>query len=69
MNIDDAIQKAFTAMKNVRWRDCESDNAYEWYYAESMLYVIRQKETGAHWFIKSKSPDTALECVLNKIRK
>ena len=67
MNVDSIVQNAFTAFKNIKWRDCEQNKDYEWYYAENMHYVIRQKKTNAYWFIKSKSPITALETVLNKL--
>ncbi len=67
MNTDTIIQNIFTSLKNVRWRDCEANNQYEWYYAESMHYVIHNKETNAYWFVKAKNPDSAFGYVYNRI--
>ena len=63
MNADVTIANVVYAFKGIKWRDCESDDAYEWYYAENMLYVIREKKTRAYWFVKAKSPQTAYECM------
>ena len=67
MSTDDTIQAVFTALKNIRWRDCEANAEFEWYYAESMHYVIRKKSNGACWFVKAKSPDSAYEIVSRKV--
>lgn len=68
-NTDDTIQAMFTLLKDgyIRWRDCEDNQDYEWYYAEATHYMVREKKTGAVWFVKAKSPSYALEYVANKI--
>lgn len=66
---DDAFQAVFVAIKSVRWRDCEQDNNYEWYYAEEEHYVIRDKKTHAYWFAKAKSPYKAFEYVKGKLEQ
>ena len=67
MNADNAIQTVFSAIKNIKWRDCEENDCFEWYYAEDMHYVIRKKENGACWFVKAKSPEAAYSSVMRKI--
>lgn len=69
MNADTVIQNAFTAMKNVRWRNCEENTGYEWYYAEDCHYIVRNKVTSACWFVKAKSPNSAFEIVMKKINE
>ena len=64
INSDDAIQATFTALKSVRWRDCEENINYEWYYAEDRHYVIHNKETNAYWFVKGGSPSNAFEVAM-----
>lgn len=66
--VDEAIQKVFTALKSVRWRDCDEDNRFQWYYAEEMHYVVQNKDTGAYWFVKAKSPASAYESVRRKLQ-
>lgn len=68
MNNDSVIQRIFTTLKELKWRDCEQNPDYEWYYAEDMHYIIRQKQTNACWFVKAKSPLTAFEYVINKMK-
>ena len=68
MQADSVIQNVFTVLKNIRWRDCESNNQLEWYYAESTHYVIHDKETNAYWFIKAKSPTTACDIALKRLK-
>ena len=67
MQIDTTIQSMFTIFKSIRWRDCEEDSNYEWYYAESMHYLVHDKTTNAYWFIKAKSPSNAYDIVLRKV--
>lgn len=67
MQNDSNIQEIFKTLKNVTWRDCETNDKFEWYYAENMLYVIHEKESNAYWFVKSKSPNSAYEVVIKKI--
>ena len=66
MQADSVIQEIFSVFKNVRWRDCETDTQFEWYYAESMHYVIHNKETNAYWFVKAKSPASACDIAIRK---
>lgn len=68
-NNDDVFQAIFIAIKNVRWRNCEEDSDYEWYYAEEMHYAIRHKPTQAYWFVKAKSPNKAFECVKGRVEQ
>lgn len=67
MNADSVIQTIFSTFKNIRWRECDENQNYEWYYAEDCHYVIRNKITSAYWFIKAKSPNSAFEIVMKKI--
>ncbi len=67
MSNDKVIQDAFVAIKNVKWRDCEENERFQWYYAEGMHYVVKDNETNAHWFVKAKSPMTAYEYVKGKL--
>ena len=64
---DELFQSVAKAINNVRWRACEEDDAYEWYYAEDMLYVIRLKSANAYWFIKAKSPSKAFETIKGRV--
>ena len=64
---DELFQGVLKAINSVRWRDCEEDDSYEWYYAEDMLYVIRLKLVNAYWFIKAKSPSKAFEIIKGRI--
>ena len=67
INSDDAIQMIYTVVKNIRWRDCDENSEYEWYYAEDMHYMVRNKKTSAIWFIKAKSPSNAYDIVMKKV--
>ena len=67
MTNDEVIQKAFGVLPMMKWRNCEEDDAYEWYYAENNYYVIRHKHTDAYWCVKQKSPSKALECIKRKM--
>ena len=68
MQTDSVIQSFFAVLKSIKWRDCETDVQFEWYYAESMHYVIHNKETNAYWFVKAKSPASACETVIKKMK-
>ena len=69
MQTDDIIQNMFKTIKNVKWRDCEENEEYEWYYAESMHYIIHNKRTHAYWLVKAKSPSMAFDNMLTNIRR
>ena len=69
INSDDAFQAIFTAIKNVRWRDCEENDDFEWYYAEDRHYAIHRKSTNAYWFVKSGNPMSAYETVMSNLKK
>ena len=64
MSTDDAIHKIAKDLDEVRWRDCKDygafDGTFEWYYAESQLYVIRHKRLKHIYLIKAKSPADAM---------
>ena len=63
------IQEIFTVFQKVKWRDCEENDDYEWYYAELMHYVVHNKRTNAYWFVKSKNPSNAYDIVKKKLSK
>ena len=67
MGFDKAIQDIFGVVKKVKWRDCEEDSRFQWYYAEENHYLISDKKTGAYWFIKAKSPSSAFESVKGRL--
>lgn len=60
LNTDDCIQAGFTALNSIRWRSNVFFPNYEWYYAESELYVIRCKKDGALWYVKATNPLNAV---------
>lgn len=69
MQVDAVIQTLFKAFQSFKWKDCEADSRYEWYYAEDNHYVVHDKVTKAFWFIVAKSPVKAFESVMSKIGK
>ena len=69
MQTDIAFQTVFSAIKKVKWRECEQNNLYEWYYAESQIYIIHSKESDAYFFVKAKSPLNAYEHVVESLKK
>ena len=64
MHVDDAFQTIYTSFKKVKWTKF-NDNL-EWYYAESMLYVVHDTVRDMYSFVKSKSPEKACEHVISK---
>ena len=69
MQTDAMIQALFKSFQSIKWRDCEENKRFEWYYAEDNHYVVREKVTKAYWFISAKSPSKACESVLAKLSK
>lgn len=67
MQTDTAIQTIFNVLKNVTWRKCDNNDRFEWYYAESMHYVIHDTLTNGYHFVKAKSPNNAYEVVAKKV--
>ena len=67
MQIDSIIQTLFTSLKNIKWRNFDNDNRLEWYYAESMCYVVHDKTSNAYYFIKAKSPINAYDTAYKKV--
>lgn len=63
MRHDAVIHDGLRALDFVRWRDCADDAGYEWYYAESRLYIIRCKATGAIWNVYAHGPRDAFRKV------
>ena len=66
MIIDKVIQNMFSIVKEIKWRICEEDSNFQWYYAEDNHYVFNDKRTNAMWLVKAKSPVKAYEYVKGK---
>ena len=69
MNVDKIIQDFVLTPKIIRWRPCDGNERYQWYYAENNIYVINDAKTNAFWFVKAKSPISAWETVKEKIKE
>ena len=67
MQPDTVIQALFNVLKEIKWRECESNDNFEWYYAEAMHYIVHEKATDSYYFVKAKSPNNAYETVRKKI--
>lgn len=69
MKLLEAIQDVQGALDGLMWRECADygapDDTYEWYYAESGVYIIRHKKLKTCFFTKARSPEDAF----NKLRK
>ena len=67
MRIDQEIHNVYQYFnsKNIRWHDFHSvgieEDYYDYYYAESQLYVIRDSCMSKYYFAKAKSPSEALQ--------
>ncbi len=65
MVIDDKIHEFFDRTPDILWRDFKDvgikENWYDYYYAESELYILRDRITEGMWFIEARSPKQALE--------
>lgn len=66
MNIDKAVHDVnnYFEGEEIRWHDFHEVGAdepyYEWYYAENMLYVIRDRIMHHYSFIHASSPVDAM---------
>ena len=67
MMFDETVHEFFEGLDRVRWREIEESRlpngeyAFEWYYAEDRLYVIRHRKTGFCCLVKAGSPTAAYE--------
>lgn len=66
-NIDNAFQMIHKALvgKALRWNDFKSvgvdTDYYDWYYAESQIYAVRNRITDSLYIVRAKSPKMAWE--------
>ncbi len=66
MRIDQEIHNVFQYFngKDIRWHDFHGvgieEDYYDYYYAESRLYVIRDRCMSNYYFVKAGSPGEAL---------
>ena len=67
LQVDKLIQEMFAMKSNVKWRNCDDDTRFQWYYAEDNHYLILDTITSAMWFVKAKSPASAYEHVKGKL--
>lgn len=62
---DKMIQGAFEYLENVKFNEYLElgyvEPEIEYYYAESRLYVLRNKNTKTYYFVEANSPVDALE--------
>lgn len=67
MRIDQEIHNVYQYFnsKDIRWHDFHGvgieEDYYDYYYAESRLYVIRDRCMNQYYFIKAGSPAEALQ--------
>ncbi len=66
---DKILQQASDIIKTLNWKDFNFDSLYDYYYAESELYLIRNKRSGCIYFVKAKSPAEARSFVLGTVFK
>ena len=63
---DEYVHEVFKRFGNngVRWHDFHEvgidESYYDYYYAESMLYVIRDRLMNTYYFVEARSPGKAL---------
>lgn len=64
---DKAIHKVYKDIGQVRFRDYQSigidEHYYLWYYAENMLYILRDVMLDCLYFVEARSPKGALDIV------
>lgn len=65
MRVDSRAHEFFEEYPHIPWRDFNDvgldEPYYDYYYAESELYIIRDRITECMWFIEARSPKEALE--------
>ena len=67
VNIDKQIHAVheYLTGKDIRWHEFREVGVdeiwYLWYYAENMLYILRDVMTDQLWFVEARSPVKALE--------
>ncbi len=67
MRIDQEIHNVYQYFnsKDIRWHDFHGvgieEDYYDYYYAESRLYVIRDRCMSKYYFVKASSPAEALQ--------
>lgn len=63
--MDKAIHEFYSGVNEIKWLEFASvgllDPAYQYYYAEDKLYVIKDVEFGCYYFIPADSPADALK--------
>lgn len=68
---DKILQKASEIIKNLNWKDFNiagyTDPYFDYYYAESELYLIRNKASGSIYFVKAKSPAEAWQLLIEAL--
>ena len=68
---DKAIHQLYDDIKEIRFNDFLSlgadEHYFDWYYAESGLYIIRDVMIDALYFIEARSPVKALEQLKSRL--
>ena len=63
--IDEILHKAYKFLITCKFNSLEpfigKASVFEYYYAESELYILKNKYTGEFYFIKAKNPKEAYE--------
>lgn len=71
MTIDKHLQEVFRNLNRIYFHDFKdvgiNEPDFEYYYAESTLYLIRQRKTKAYYFVTAISPANALMQVKNEV--
>lgn len=71
MSVDKILQEAFKNLDRIYFRDFKDvgvdEKEFDYYYAESTLYIIRNRKLKYYYFVTAPNPANALMQVKNEV--